>query len=187
MIDLKDIKPKNLKESDKYSVNLYKFLKKTGYNHVYIDLNKGTLEKPNIISFEWDKDNVIDYDIYIGSNIMDDIIYNEDNTKSLNLGQVIAKPLWSILQGNKLYQTGCYCAFGHYYVKRDFLEITDEFWNRYKDIGRCLFLKHEKVCLGDENRFTQINALYRKCNWCGKIQEKHIKEKIIKQEVWEDK
>lgn len=186
-MNLNNIKPKNLKESDKYSVNLYKFIKKTGCNHVYININKGSFKEPNIIGFDWNKDNVMDYDIYVGSNIMDDIIYNEDNTKSLNIGQVIAKPLYSILNGNKLYQTGCYCAFGRTYVKRDFLDITDEFWKRYKEIGRCLFLSHDRSCLGDENRFTQINALYRKCNWCGKLQEKHIEEKIIKKEVWEDK
>ena len=72
---LKSIKPKDLKESDKYSANLYKFIKKTGHCHVYIDINKGSFEKPKLINIDKDNmDNLSSYDIYIGSNIMDDVI-----------------------------------------------------------------------------------------------------------------
>ena len=188
---LKSIKPKDLKESDKYSANLYKFIKKTGYDHVYIDINKGNFEKPELIDIDKDDlDNLSGYDIYIGSNIMADVVSNKEGTKSVDIGQVIAKPLWSILNGNKLYQCGCYCAFGHTYVNRDFLEITDWFWKKYKEIGRCLFIDHNsKYIIGSENRFTKINPIYRKCNWCGKLQEKKITQeyKLISEVKWEDK
>ena len=62
-------------------------------------------------------------------------------------------------------------------------------FKRYKEIGRCLFIKHNRCCLGDENRFTKINPMYRKCNWCGKLQEKKITQeyKLISEVKWEDK
>lgn len=187
---LKSIKPKNLKESDKYSANLYKFIKTTGYCHVYIDINKGSFEKPELIKIDKDNiDNLCGYDVYIGSNIMVDELSNKEGTKRVDMGQVVAKPLWSILNGNKLYQCGCYCAFGYTYVNRDFLEITDWFWNKYKEIGRCLFIDHNReYIVGGKNRFTKINPIYRKCNWCGKLQEKKITHeyKLISEVNWEE-
>ena len=186
--NLKEIKPKNLKISDKYSANLYKYLNKTKHYHVYVNLNEGSFEEPKMKELDWN--NLHKYNIYIGSEIMEDTYTSNDGKKSVDFGQVIAKNLRSILCGRKLYQDGCYCAFGKTYVKRDFKEITDEFWKRYKEIGRCLFINHNETFIaGKENRYTYLNDRTRICNWCGKKQHKHIERetKIIEHVRWEDK
>ena len=186
--DLKEIKPKNLKISDKYSANLYKYLNKTKHYHVYVDLNEGTFEKPKMVELDWN--NLHKYSIYIGSEIMEDTYTSDDGKKSVDFGQVITKTLYSILNGRKLYQEGCYCGFGKTYVKRDFKEITDEFWGKYKEIGRCLFISHDETFIkGNENRYTYLDENTRICNWCGKKQYKHIERetKIIEHIKWEDK
>jgi hypothetical protein len=181
-LDLKKIKPKDIKISDKYSANLYKFLKKTGYGNVYFNTNNGTMKEKETIELDWN--NLRAYNIFIGSNIMDDT-YNM-NDENINFGQVIAKRLNSILSGVKIYQTGAYCAFGHYWVNRDWIDITEEFWKRYEQIGRCLFIDHDGWCQDDNNtRFKYIDEDTRICNWCGKTEHRRIKEVVKHKEIWE--
>lgn len=180
-LDLSKIKPKNVKVSDKYSSNLYKFLKKTGERNVYFNTNNGTMKHKEFVELDWD--NLKSYNIYIGSNMMDDTY--EVKGKKIDFGQVVAKSLNTILWGRKLYETGAYCGFGHYWVKRDWIDITNEFWRRYEDIGRCLFIDHESCCKNKEDRFTYLDDDSRKCNWCGKIEHKRTEEVITYKEIWE--
>lgn len=181
-LDLKKIKPKEVKISDKYSSNLYKFLKKTGYRNVYFNTRNGGMKGEEIVDLDWN--NIRAYNIYIGSNMMDDTYVVKD--EKINFGQVIAKGLNSILGGHKLYQTGAYCAFGHYYVKRDWIDITEEFWTRYEKVGRCLFIDHDGWYQDDNNtRFTYTDKNTRVCNWCGKTEHKRIEEIIKHKEIWE--
>ncbi|WP_252241591.1 hypothetical protein [Clostridium sp. ZBS18] len=179
MIEIKQIKPKNIKISDKYSANLYKYLKKHQDFHAYYNRNIGTFENPEFKELDWNDFN--NADIYIGSNIIEDIWGDE---KKIDFGQVIGKALSSITWGRKLNEQGAYCAFGGYYINRDWIDITDEFWNKYKEMGRCLFTSHDSYCEGNKNRFEAIDDNTIQCKWCGKIEHKHIKEIITYKEEW---
>lgn len=182
LTDIKQIKPKNIKQDDKYSKNLYKYLKFNRYYkdypssvHVYFNRNIGGFEKPEYKELDWD--NLKIGEIYIGSNIMEDIWDNKySKTGKIDFGQVICKNLVTILRGNKLKEQGCYCGFGHSYIKRDWIEITEEFWDRYIDKGLCLF---------DRHAYEEIDNKTRVCKYCGDKQNKVIKTYTCEYEEWE--
>lgn len=164
-MNYKDYKPKDEKVSDKYSSNLYKFLKKykDKYSRVYFkptsnyDGNKIELDSNKCLPFG---------QIYLGHVADSDII---------------GKSLAGIITGQKNYTVGCYLN-----AKNEWIDITEEFWTRYKDIGRCLFIGHDDWYQDDYNtRFTYLDDKTRKCNWCGKIQYKRIEEIVREKEIWE--
>lgn len=180
--DIKLIKPKNIKQDDKYSKNLYKHLISNRFKdyptsiYVYYNRNiEGSFEEPKFTEIDWD--NIRTSSIYIGYEMMEDIWNNKNSdTGKLDFGQVICKNLVSILRGNKLKEQGCYCAFGHNYVKRDWIDITDEFWDKYIEKGLCLLNIHD---------YEDINEDTRRCKHCEKEIHKTIKTYSYDYEIWE--
>lgn len=61
-------------------------------------------------------------------------------------------------------------------MKRDWIEITEEFWNRYIDKGLCLF---------DRHAYEEIDDKTRVCKYCGKKIRKVIKTYSYEYEEWE--
>ncbi|WHH59137.1 hypothetical protein [Petroclostridium sp. X23] len=172
-LDIKFIKPKKKNISDKFSSNLYEFLKaKPYYDRVYwyeIDPIDGTR-----IQFSEE----CRFDI---SNIIIGMARDSD-------GVVSGRKLSSILMGVKGYKDAhCYHPIGGW-DPRNFVDITDWFWDRYFKIGRCLFLDHDRTFIQDDNntRWTYINKNSRRCNWCGEWQHRTIvkKVKIERREIW---
>jgi len=164
-IDINLIKPQIKKESDKFSWGLYKCLKKNkNYSKVFFS----TWNPMNGSKVELDWDNL---------NISNIIIGFGDAEKR----RVSGERLRNIVSGTTME----YCFD---YTPREFIDITDEFWERYQKIGRCLLFPHHKKfwLQGEKNRYTYVNGT-RKCNWCGKWQKKHIEKKtaIERLEVWE--
>lgn len=163
-MNYKDCKPKDEKVSDKYSSNLYKFLKK--YKDTYSKVYFYPINNWDGSEVKFDINNLATEQVYIGKVVDDDII---------------GKSLMNIITGQKIYAVSCY-----YNAKNDWIDITEEFWTRYKDIGRCLFIRHNGWYQDDYNtRFEYLDDSTRKCNWCSKIQHKRIEEKILHKEIWE--
>ena len=162
-MNLNNIKPKDIKVSDKYSSNLYKFLtKQIECNHVYFN----PIDNYDGHKVELDMNNLSFSNIYIGTKRCDN--------------DIIGKSLGTILTTGKIYDLICYCN------NKEWIDITEEFWKRYDEIGRCLFIGHSAWYQDDNNtRFTYIDERTRVCNWCGKVEHKRI-EPIIKEKViWE--
>ena len=163
-MDLKLIKPKNLKVSDKYSTNLYKYLKKNPNSRIfYRKVNRWNEEELEYNVHNFSIGNAIlgveYHDNYVGNCLMD-ILQKSSSTR------------W------------CYLKSMH----GELVDITDEFFRDYELIGRCLFdPTHSKWVLGDDKRFTYINEDSRICNWCGQSHTKRIEtETIVKEyEIWE--
>jgi hypothetical protein len=164
-LDINKFKPNDIKISDKYSSNLYKFLKKynkQGYNRVYfnpIDNYDG-----HIIELDM---NFLPYaNIFIGNMIEDDLTGNS---------------LARILVGQPLYKLSCRIN-----VKDTYIDITVEFWKRYEEIGRCLFIGHNSWYQDDNNtRFTYTDDDTRVCHWCGKTENRRFEEIIKYKEIWD--
>ena len=162
-MDLNSIKPKNLKISDKYSANLYKYLKKNPNARIY--MSKRCLIKD--IPIEYGEGSLNTYNTFVGQ-IYDDFLSGNK--------------LMEILQKN----TNNHWAF--MLSQLDLEDITEQFFCDYKSIGRCLWDKnHHRSMRYDDNRFTYINEDSRICNWCGQSHTKRIEtETSVKEyEIWE--
>lgn len=165
---LKLIKPKKKGQSDKYSWQLYEFIRRNKYKNVYY-YKKNWDGEPT----ELDPDNISTYQIMVG-NMYD----------CLSGGR-----LRTIMSDSKdKYTTFSFHPFGGW-SNDEFVNITDWFWDKYIKLGRCLFDKqHVGWWTNDSERYTYINKNSRKCNWCGKWQHREIikKQKIKREEVWEN-
>ena len=67
-------------------------------------------------------------------------------------------------------------------------EITDEFWETYRAIGRCAWdPEHHNFMQNTEHRFT-VKGDRRRCNWCGKCQRSTKKVKVTRRIIieWHD-
>ena len=153
---LKSIKPKNLSESDKYSTRIYKYLRKLESKDVKIYKDK---------SFTQDQPN----DILIGK---------------LDLtGSLLAIHLPSLFCSQKPFD-----KLLVEYLPGEFdtsTEMSDPWFMNYQKIGRCIYLPHNFTWIeGGDNRFTQINATIRQCNWCGLKEEKVQVQVQELKEVW---
>lgn len=105
-MNYKDYKPKDEKVSDKYSSNLYKFLKKykDKYSRVYFKPTSNYDGR----KIELDFDKCLPFgQIYLGHVADDDII---------------GKNLGAITIGQKIYTVSCYSN-----AKNEWIDITEEF------------------------------------------------------------
>lgn len=165
MFNVKQIKPKVAKISDKYSWNIYSYLnrhKKDQNLRVYY------------INNQFDPYNMDLSKVLIGFKVCqsNDYIGN-------TLNQIVR-------EGNRNITTFCFCKFGGFNTD-EFINITEIFIKEYLERGRCFLFKHDNIwLLGDENRYTYISNNSRRCNWCGRWEYRKI-EKVVtieRKEKW---
>lgn len=170
-IDLKLIKPKNVKKSDKYSKVIYKFLKNNPrMRRVWFDEAIYDSNSNNYIRKPFDVDNMNLRNLFFGMP--------ETENSICITGKCIGSLIQEVKKSQEIY-------FYMGYQSSHYVEVTKEFFDKYIEIGRCIY-GHYNWLPNDENRYTYINDTHRKCNWCGKEQcEKTI---IHKYEIktWED-
>jgi len=170
MINIQTVKPQT-KKSDKYSYQLYNFIKKhprcdkvyyiASHENYDVEADKVTYDE-----VPFDESKINPYYIWIGHK-------NED--ESYEDGKIVN---W--YSGNNLYTIlGCgkckYTEFANPWLTgKHVVEITDWFWDNYSKLGRCLWDgSHQRFMTNEEERYTYIDDNTRKCNWCGKTFEKH--------------
>lgn len=159
-MDLILIKPKVKNESDKYSWNLYKYLKKYPNSRVYYNKFNSFTDERQV----YNKNKLTKNDVLIGRNSGNSII---GFTLSMLLMKVPSMQFW--------YQN----AYDTH------IDITEEFIRDYIEIGRCLFdQSHDGWLRNNDNRFTYLEEDLRKCNWCGIEQHKEVEEVIKYVEKW---
>lgn len=183
-MELKQIKPKG-KESDKYSINLYKYLKKNPeYNKVYYQ----TMHYVKVGCGENHKE-IYEYrhrDFDINDFKLTEIYLSAYPIWYIQRDDILTgSKLISILRGGRgMYENFAYCSTSH---ELNYVDITDIFWDKYIEIGRCIWdNKHNGYLQNDDNRFTYIDENNRICNWCGEKQHRKIKIEHIekKKEIW---
>ena len=164
------IKPKDGKKSDKYSVNLWRFMCNNYYEGQRCD---------RVYAIQWD---IID-----GSFLP----FDKSNPKASELfigrlgedGFMTGRRLSSILSGGKGYKD-CYAMIPNSYPNA--IDVTEWFWHEYIRIGRALWdVSGGAYMLDDDSRFTYVGNTKR-CNWSGRWYEKKIvkKVKVERQEEW---
>lgn len=177
-LDISKIKPKNIKKSDKYSSQIYRYIKKNpecfgiyyvSTQDIYDHESDGFVEKEcdfDINNFRGDK-------LWLG--------YIERETNS--------KGYIDWLYGNTLSTITSSVSKNRYEIfanpwlnKKKVIDVTKEFWEHYIKVGRCVYVDHNReFCLHDEGRFEYLNDGHRKCNWCGA--EEQLIKKIKTYEV----
>lgn len=166
-MNINQIKPKTKGKSDKYSWQLYEYLRRNKYDITNTKVFFNTKSWFDGSKLEFDKSNLILRQIWIGYD--DDGWFDGNNLNTI------------ISQSKEKYE-----IFANPWIKNNYIDITNWFWNEYIIIGRCIWdREHNRRLLNDENRFTYVNNT-RKCNWCGQWQHREI-EKIVeikREEKW---
>lgn len=170
-MNLKDIRPAIKGVSDKFSWNLYKWLnnkqnRDCNFDKVYFI--------PSDDNDKFDLNNIKPSQILIGNRWSSTCI--------------AGRMLNSILGSNRV-QTASYTNGGGWRIDLA-IDITDDFFRRYIEIGRCLFFSHndETWIVGESQRY-EYSGNNRICKWCGHEQFKTIEEIVVTKQVikWNDK
>lgn len=169
-IDLSLIKPKNVRKSDKYSKAIYKYLKDNPcYRRVWFDETSYDSDSGKRIKKTFDASNMNLRNLFFG------MPENEDSIC------ISGKCINSLIAGGRGSQE-TFCYIGH--ETSHYVEVTKEFYEKYIEIGRCIY-GHGAWLNDDDERFTYPDDKHRKCNWCGI--EEHLETKVHQytREVWE--
>ncbi len=145
----------NDKRKDRYSLNLYRFLrKKPHYHQVFLHCGIAGQE-------HWDPERTLVPAIFVGLGDAPFIL-------GARLSEIICK-------GGST-QTAAHALFDHC------VEITDAFWARYIEIGKCA-IDPEHTLYADSDRYAEVEET-RRCRWCGRIE--HVQEELQMQRrrVW---
>lgn len=170
-LSIKCFKPKTKGKSDKYSCQLYEFLRRhqqrfNGLPNVYYiqtqDRWNSELERTEQVEVLFDKQNFSRAHIWVGN--IDGEGWYYGNKLSCIIGESKEK----------------YTIFASlWYTDRTVIDITDWFWNEYLKVGRCIWDKsHNTWLMNDDDRFTYINKNSRRCNWCGQWQHREIEKRV---------
>ena len=146
--------------NDKFSLNLYKFLKKHGehYRKVYFSpWNCITGEKDVVYS----PDKTLASNIYIGFVCKDGYLMGARLTEICCNG--VKTKTWS-------------------HPPKDYAPISD-FWERYSKNGKCV-IDPEHTFYYQKDRYV-VGGTLRTCKWCGRTERLRIVERVVKDEVWE--
>jgi hypothetical protein len=176
---INQFKPKIKGISDKYSCQLYEYLRRNygrfqGLPNVYYiqtqDRWNSELEMAEQIEVPFDSIDLKIGHIFVGEN-------NRDGWYSANR-------LSNILGDSK----EKYTIFAiPWFKNKTVIDITDWFWDEYRRIGRCVWDRpHIGWLMDDDERFVYINKNSRKCQWCGEWQHREIEKrvKIERKPVW---
>lgn len=147
--------------ADKFSLNLFKFLKKHGSNYWEVCFSPW-----NCITGE------------------DDVVYSEFETIAPNLyigfldedGYFMGARLSEIICNGAKTKTWAHSP------SKKFVPVPD-FWVRYSEYGKCAIDPEHKLYFAKE-RYTQ-NGTLRSCDWCGRIERSRTIEKTVTNTVWE--
>lgn len=171
-IDLRLIKPQNLRKSDKYSKNIYKYLK----------------DNPRLMRVWCDESPFDDTDPLYEGCVRKPFDVNNMDLRNLYFGLpepgtvcILGKSINSLIHGGR----GSQETFSYIGPKcTKYVEVTKEFYEKYIEIGRCIY-GHRLHLQDDEDRFTYLDDKHRKCNWCG--HEEHLVTKTYTHtyDVWE--
>jgi predicted nucleic-acid-binding Zn-ribbon protein len=183
-MNIEVVKPKE-KVSDKYSIQVYKFLTKNpcclkvyyqAMHPIQVSCDENHEPVYEYKYFEFDINNFNIKDIYFSCQSQD-LVSKYNEITGATLSRIIS-------DSKNKYELYCY-ACG--YSPRKYVDITSIFWSEYVKRGRCIWdRKHNGWLMDDDNRFTYANKNSRRCNWCGEWQHRKINKKvrIERKEIW---
>ena len=173
ILNINRIKPKNIKKSDKYSKQIYQYLKKNPrHDRVYYIQTQDVYNK-STKEFEqkevpFDTNHINNRCLWICSIPRRETY---ENPKGY-IDWIYGNSLSTIVSPSR----EKYTVFANpWNNKKTVVDVTKEFWEKYIEIGRCIYGKHPFGLQDEEGRYTYLDGKHRICNWCGK--EEHLETK----------
>lgn len=151
-----------LGRADKYSLNLFKFLKKHEPNYWEICFSRWNCIT-GVHDVEYSESSTIAPNLYIG-------FLDEDD------GYFMGARLTEIIRN------GARTKMWAHPPSKAFTHVPD-FWARYVELGKCAIDPEHKLYF-DKERYTQ-NGTLRSCDWCGRIERSRTVEKTVTNTIWE--
>ncbi len=144
--------------SDKFSLNLCKFLKKHGSHYWEICFSPRNCIN-GAFDVEYSADRTLASNLYVGFLDEDD-----GSFMGARLSEIICNgtetKIWS--------HPPC----------EEFVPVPD-FWGRYYNFGKCAIDPEHKL-YSARDRYTVLgDGTTRVCDWCGRVEELHIKRTVI--------
>lgn len=173
ILNINKIKPKNIKKSDKYSKQIYQYLKKhPRYDRVYYiqtqDVYNESTKEFEQKEVPFDINHINNRYLWICSIPRREIYKNPKRYIDWMDGNCLS----TIVSPSR----EKYTVFANpWNNKKTVVDVTKEFWEKYIEIGRCIYGKYSFGLQDDEDRYTYYDDTHRKCNWCGK--EEHLETK----------
>lgn len=161
-MDIRKLKPNQKGMSDKYSWNLYQFLKTNKDIRVFWD-STNDFNKRSIRFI--DKDST-------------------DVSQHLRLGRFLGKSFAGRSLMSVLVKTDKHLYSYSWLDANQLEDVTDWFFDTYEKIGRCAFDNNHSMWLSNEDGRYEEFENKKKCCWCGSRFEKKIKEVATKSERW---
>lgn len=182
ILDISKIRPNNVKKSDKYSKNIYEYV----FHHLRMNEVFYIMDDADTSLTPFDLQESLKYfQPKISKQILKNVwIGTIDPEEDVNgMRWMSGNHLFNIVsdrKGNFTVWANPWCS------DKTVINITKLFWEKYIDIGRCIYGDHSSIMSDDTNRFTYFTPTYRKCNWCGR--EEHYIEKtfVYTKKVWEE-
>jgi phenylpropionate dioxygenase-like ring-hydroxylating dioxygenase large terminal subunit len=177
-LDLNMIKPRNIKKSDKYSKQIYQYIKKNpGKDRVYYissqDIYNNESKDFELKDIPFDIDNINARYLWIGSKPVRNE-YTEGDKVTGYIDWLYGNSLSTITSPSR----EKYTVFANpWNNKKTVIDVTEQFWEKYIEIGRCIYGNHPYGLQDDEERYTYIDDKNRRCDWCGK--EEHLETKTV--------
>lgn len=128
------------------------------------------------------------YDSASEKYILVDFDVNNMNLRNMYFGMpespeskcISGKCINGLIQGGVGSQT-TYLYIGH--DNSQYIEVTKEFYEKYIDIGRCIY-GHGLWITDDQERYTYYDKTHRECNWCGKKEHLETKTYSYTRDIW---
>lgn len=158
---IRSIRPQTTNPREKYSWNLYRFLR-----------CKRIRERIHVYEGKLSEKEDVQYFFAITK-------CGSPQEDSGNIG--IPEFILRTRRSNERIEMLSYCSYDFSSLK----DVTEEFFEKYQKIGKCAFHQPEhKLYIGNADRFEIIDDKTRRCKWCGKIY--HLRKILVEKDVWMD-
>lgn len=148
------IKPAKNRVSDKFSWNIYRYLRDNARTDVRICLCKKSFFDGSEIKYDQSKSiHAIQLYIFIGNGFIGNRIYD-----------IMGRGEHSKIK-----------SYSWVDYHNEFIDITQQFFDEYLMIGRCIFDRNHRMWwVGGDNQYSQVDECLRECKWCGQKLKKIV-------------
>lgn len=182
ILNINRIKPKNIKKSDKYSKQIYQYLKKNpGHDRVYYiqtqDVYNESKKEFEQKEIPFDTNNINKRYLWVCSIPRRETYENSSGY----IDWMYGNSLFTIVSPSR----EKYTVFANpWNNKKTVVDVTKEFWEKYIEIGRCIYGNHTSGLQDEDGRYTYFDDKHRVCNWCGKEEHLETKTYSYTRDIW---